>query len=313
MRGEAELNIILVTGATSRARTITLDWRHWTASALVLAATFVGFTLLFNFATLRWAAAVHHPWLQTMVLADQREEAKRTQEKVQGHLNAMAVRLGELQAQMMRLDGLGERLAKVAGLKPQELPSFQPGMFPGSGGPVSSSVPRDLSVREFTSLMDKLARDVETRGDELGVLEALLVQTSTSRKFLPSLKPILDGWHSSNFGQRIDPITGQTGFHEGLDFPAPHGTSIVAAASGKVVYSGWHPQYGKILEIDHGGGLLTRYAHVSQFAASEGDLVVRGQHVASVGSTGRSTGPHLHFEVRLNGVPQDPVRFLASN
>jgi murein DD-endopeptidase MepM/ murein hydrolase activator NlpD len=313
MRGVLALNIILVSSATARARTITLDWRHWTASAILLAALFVAFTLLFNFATLRWAAAVQHPWLQTIVLADQREEAKRTQEKVQGHLNAMALRLGELQAQMMRLDGLGERLAKAAGLTPQELPSFQPGQVPGSGGPVSPATARNLSVREFTALVDKLARDVEVRSDELGVLEALLVQTSTSRKFLPSLKPIVDGWHSSNFGHRIDPFSGQTGFHEGLDFPAPHGTPIMAAASGKVVYSGWHPQYGKILEIDHGGGLLTRYAHVSQLAASEGDLVVRGQHVASVGSTGRSTGPHLHFEVRLNGVPQDPVRFLASN
>ena len=307
------MNIILVSGATSRARTITLDWRHWTATVVVLGAMFVGFTLLFNFATLRWAAAVQHPWLQTIVLADQREEARRTQEKVQGHLNAMAVRLGDLQAQVMRLDGLGERLARIAGLKPQELPSFQPGQVPGSGGPHSPLTARDLSVREFTALVDKLARDVENRSDQLGVLEALLVQSSTSRKFLPSLKPIVDGWHSSNFGSRIDPFSGQTGFHEGLDFPAPHGTPIVAAASGKVVYAGWHPQYGKILEIDHGGGLMTRYAHVSQFAAREGDLVVRGQHVASVGSTGRSTGPHLHFEVRLNGVSQDPVRFLASN
>lgn len=311
-RGSA-LNIILVTSATARARTITLDWRHWTASALMLAVVFVAFTLLFNFVTLRWAAAVQHPWLQTMVLADQREEAKRTHEKVQGHLNAMAVRLGELQAQMMRLDGLGERLAKVAGLKPQELPSFQAGQLPGVGGPVSSLPGRQLSVQEFTALVDKLARDVETRNDQLGVLEALLVQTSTNRKFLPSLKPIVDGWHSSNFGYRVDPISGLGTFHEGLDFPAASGTPIVAAASGKVVYAGWHPQYGKILEIDHGNGLVSRYAHASQLAASEGDLVVRGQRVASVGSTGRSTGPHLHFEVRLNGVPQNPARFIASN
>ena len=180
----------------------------------------------------------------------------------------MAVRLGELQAQMMRLDGLGERLARVAGLKPQELPSFQPGQVAGTGGPVSSRPGRDLSVQEFTALVDKLARDVETRSDELGMLEALLVQTSTNRKFLPSLRPIRDGWHSSNFGQRIDPISGENSFHEGLDFPAATGTPIVAAASGKVIYAGWHPQYGKIVEIDHGSGLVTRYAHVSQFAAS---------------------------------------------
>ena len=147
MRGERALNIILVTSATARARTLTMNWRHWTASALMLAMLFIAFTLLFNFVTLRWAAAVQHPWLQTIVLADQREEARRTQEKVQGHLNAMAVRLGELQAQMMRLDGLGERLTRVAGLKPQELPSFQPGQVPGTGVAVSSLTGSDLSVQ----------------------------------------------------------------------------------------------------------------------------------------------------------------------
>ena len=101
-------------------------------------------------------------------------------------------------------------------------------------------------------------------------------------------------------------------FHEGIDFPAEAGTPIVAAASGKVVYAGYHPQYGKMIEIDHGNGLVTRYAHASQTFVKEGDLVVRGQRIATVGSTGRSTGPHLHFEVRLNGVPQNPARFLES-
>ena len=311
--GSNALNIILVSGAMSRARTITLDWRHWAASGFCLVALFVGFTLLFNFATLRWAAAVQHPWLQAIVLADQRAEARRSQEKVQGHLHAMAVRLGELQAEMMKLEGLGERLAKIAGLKPQELPSLQPGRVPGRGGPLSSLSTRDLTVQEFTALLDTLARDVETRGDQLGVLEALLVQSSTHRSFLPSLKPVTGAWHSSSFGYRIDPISGRGDLHEGIDFPAELGAPIRAAASGKVVYAGWHPQYGKMLDIDHGNALVSRYAHAAKLEVGEGDLVVRGQRVASVGSTGRSTGPHLHFEVRLNGVPQNPARFLASN
>ena len=309
--GGKPLNIILVTSATARARTITLDWWHWCAAGLLLCTLFGGFTFAFNYATLRWAAGVQHPWLKTMALADQREEARRTSEKIQGHLNAMAMRLGELQAQMMRLDGLGERLARVAGLKPQELPSLQPGAVPGRGGPAPGA--RDLSMQEFTSLVDKLALDVEERSDQLGVLEALLVQTSSTRKFLPSLAPVIAGWRSSDFGHRIDPFTGQNSFHEGIDFPAERGAPVVAAASGKVVYSGWHPQYGKLLEIDHGNGLMSRYAHASTLLAGEGDLVVRGQRVAAVGSTGRSTGPHLHFEVRLNGVPQNPARFLAAS
>lgn len=307
------MNIILMSSATARARTITLDWRHGCAASVGLVLLFTLFTLLFNFITLRWAAAVQHPWLQTIVLADQREEARRTQERVQVHLNAMAVRLGELQAQMMKLDGLGERLAKAAGLKPHELPSLPPGVAPGRGGPVSSLGARDFTVSEFTALVDKLARDVEERRDQLGVLEALLLQTSVTRQFLPTLRPVVEGWFSSNFGHRIDPFSGQSTFHEGIDFPADSGTPIVAAASGKVVYAGWHAQYGKMLEIDHGNGLVSRYAHASNLSVGVGELVVRGQRVASVGSTGRSTGPHLHFEVRLNGVPQNPARFLATS
>ena len=305
------MNIILVTSANAPARTLVLDWRHALAASVTLLVLFAAFTLAFNFLTLRWAAEVQHPWLQSIVLADQREEAKRAREKIQGHLDAMAVRLGELQAEVMRLEGLGERLATIAGLKPQELGALQ-GPPPGRGGPAPGGTARSLSVAEFTAIVDKLGRDIETRSDHLGVLEALLVQTSTRRKFLPSLKPVADGWYSSNFGIRIDPFTGRSGFHEGVDFPAEAGTPIVAAASGKVVQAGWHPQYGKLLEIDHGNGLMSRYAHARELLVHEGDLVIRGQRVASVGSTGRSTGPHLHFEVRLNGVPQNPARFLAS-
>jgi murein DD-endopeptidase MepM/ murein hydrolase activator NlpD len=305
------LNIILVSGTSARARTITVEARHWALGALALIALFVSFTFAFNFITLKWAAAVQHPWLQAIVLADQREEAQRTQERVQGHLNAMAIRLGELQARMLLLDGIGERLAKAAGLKPQELRALSPGNTPGRGGADSTYRPSTpLSVTEFTGLIDTLANQIDLRTDQLGVLEALLVANSANRKFLPTLQPIVDGWFSSNFGYRIDPFSGQNSFHEGIEFPAEAGTPVVAAASGKVVYADVHPQYGKMIEIDHGNGLVTRYAHAAQLYVREGDLVVRGQRVAAVGSTGRSTGPHLHFEVRLNGTPQNPARFL---
>ena len=173
----------------------------------------------------------------------------------------------------MRLDGLGERLAKTAGLKPQELPSLPAGAAPGRGGAVSSLPSRNLSVKEFSDLVEKLARQVDERSDQMSVLEALLVQDSANRKFLPSKYPISDGWYSSNFGYRIDPFTGQNSMHEGIDFPAEIGTPIVAAASGKVTVAEWHPQYGKMLEIDHGNGLVSRYAHASQLLVKEGDLV----------------------------------------
>ncbi len=304
------MNIILVSGANARARTITVDWRHWAVGGIALIVLFVVFTLLFNFLTLRWAAAVQHPWLQAIVLADQREEAQRAQERIQGHLNAMAVRLGELQAQVMRLDGLGERLAKSVGLKPQELPSMTPDAVPGRGGPMSSLPSRKLSESEFGDLLHSLTQQVDLSADQYGVLEALLLQDSANRKFMPTSLPISDGWFSSNFGYRIDPFTGLQTFHEGIDFPAEVGTPIRATASGKVVYADVHPEYGKMVEIDHGNGISTRYAHASLLLVKVGDLVVRGQEIAAVGTTGRSTGPHLHYEVRLNGAPQNPARFF---
>ena len=307
------MNIILVSGATARARALTLDWRHFAIGSFGLLVVFLGFTFVFNFVVLRYAAATQHPWLQAIVLADQRQEAMRTQERVQGHLNAMAIRLGELQAQMLRLDGLGERLASIAGLKKQDLPSLRAREVPGRGGAESTLPSRSLSVPELTGLLEQLARQIDERTDQLGVLEALLVQSSANRKFLPTLAPIVDGWFSSNYGYRIDPFSGEHAFHEGIDFPAETGTPILAAASGQVVTADAHPQYGKMIEIDHGNGLVSRYAHTSQMLVKVGDLVVRGQKVGTVGSTGRSTGPHLHFEVRLNGIPQNPARFLQSS
>jgi len=292
-----------------RARTLTVDWRHWTLGGFGLLVLFLSFTLLFNYVTLRYAASIKHPLLQAILLDEQRQEARRSEEVVQGHLNAMAIKLGELQAQLLQLNGLGDRLAQMAGLKPKDLPPTEPGQTPGRGGP-APTLAHDLSVDEFSTLLGQLSRGVDERTDQLGVLEALLVNSSANKKFLPTLAPVDAAWLSSSFGWRIDPFTGQKSFHEGLDFPSEPGTPIVAAASGKVVFADVQPQYGKMVEIDHGNGLLTRYAHCSMLFVKEGDLVVRGQRIAAVGSTGRATGPHLHFEVRLNGVPQNPARFL---
>jgi murein DD-endopeptidase MepM/ murein hydrolase activator NlpD len=305
------LNIIVLSGAMRRARTLTLDWRHWTLGGFGLLLLFLSFTLLFNYVTLRYAASINHPLLQAILLDDQRREARRSQEVVQGHLNAMAVKLGELQAQLLQLDGLGERLAQMAGLKPKDLPPMEPGKAPGRGGP-APTLAQDLSVEEFDALLGQMSRQVEERSDQLGVLEALLVSSSANKQFMPTLAPVEGGWLSSSFGWRIDPFTGQKNFHEGLDFPSEAGTPIVAAASGKVIFADVQAQYGKLVEIDHGNGLVTRYAHCSMLFVKEGDLVVRGQRIAAVGSSGRATGPHLHFEVRLNGAPQNPTRFLQS-
>ena len=262
---------------------------------------------LANYLSLKYAATSDHPLIRSVLLADQHAEAKQRQQQIQDNINSLAVKLGEVQAHMLRLDGLGEKLAKVAGLKPQELPSATANS--GRGGAATVGAP--LSIDDFAKQLSELSGTVDVKADQLTVLEALLVEGSAQRKFLPTLPPVENINYTSNFGYRIDPFSGHSTFHEGVDFAAETGTPINAAASGKVIYADVHPAYGKCVEIDHGNGLVTRYAHGSELLVKEGDLVVRGQRISRVGSTGRSTGPHLHFEVRLNGVAQNPGRFLA--
>ena len=308
------MNIILVTGANVRARTLTVGWQHAVAGASMLLVALAAFALLVHVVANRWSADGGPSWLHPPDLADAGDAARHTDDRVQGHLNAMAVRLGELQAQLARLDGLGQRLARSAGLKPQDLQGLEPGTIPGRGGAIVTTLPiRDYSVTEFAGILETLKGQLDGRAEQFGVLETALDRNFARRQFMPSQKPVADGWYSSNFGYRIDPFTGQNTFHEGIDFPAETGTPIIAAAGGRVVAAGLHAQYGRMVEIDHGNGLITRYAHASQLNVRQGDVVVRGQRVATVGSTGRSTGPHLHFEVRLNGVPQNPARFLQAS
>ena len=302
------MNIILVSSNLAKTRTITLSWRHYAFGVLIGFVLLVGVTTVLNYGLLRYATAINHPWLQAIVLSDQRKEAERAQVYMEEHLAAMALKVGELQGQLLRLDGLGEKLAKIAGLKPQELPAKDGGR--GGAEPTSS---RAWTLDEFNREILNLSRAVEARNDQLSVLEALLVQDSVNKKFLPSYAPVDAVQYTSNYGNRIDPFTGLQSFHEGIDFHGEKGTPVLAAASGKIVTAESHPAYGKMVEIDHGNGLISRYAHASRLDVKEGDLVVRGQKIAEIGSTGRSTGPHLHFEVRLNGVPQNPARFLRAD
>jgi murein DD-endopeptidase MepM/ murein hydrolase activator NlpD len=144
------------------------------------------------------------------------------------------------------------------------------------------------------------------------VLEAQLFEQAVKKKLIPTMMPVSAPFNASGFGQRVDPFTGQLAMHEGIDFLADLGSPIVAAAGGVVVFSGIHPQYGYMIDIDHGNDLVTRYAHCSKLLVREGDIVHRGRKIGEVGSTGRSTGPHLHFEVRFRGAAQNPGKFLVS-
>jgi murein DD-endopeptidase MepM/ murein hydrolase activator NlpD len=296
------LNIILVSGQSAKARTISLDTRQVALLAAGLLLAIVVFTGGAHWAMLR--VVPHLGLLQTETANTQRLQSESY---MRDNLNAMAKRLGEMQAQLLRLDALGERLAKLAGLKPQE---FQFDEAPGRGGAASRVPSRDFSVSELTQQVALLTRQVDDRGDKLSALESLLTLESARNKLIPTMMPVLGGTYNSNFGWRIDPFTGRQSYHEGIDFAGGEGAPILAAAGGVVVYAEHHSQYGKMVEIDHGNDLITRYAHASRMHVKVGDMVLRGARIADVGRTGRATGTHLHFEVLQRGVAVNPAQFL---
>jgi murein DD-endopeptidase MepM/ murein hydrolase activator NlpD len=301
------MNIILVSGKLTKARTITLAVPHLAGGAV---ATLLGVLVLafgLQYFMLRYASSINSPLLNTLILSAQQEQNEKMQSYLRENLNAMASKLGQMQAQLLRLDTLGERLAKTAGFKPQE---FMFDQAPGRGGAVSTLPTYDLSLGDLGRQVDLLTKQMDDRTEKLGILDSLMIVDSAKKKLLPSVLPVEGGWYSSNFGWRIDPFNGVRAFHEGMDFMAEIGTPARAAAGGVVIYSDLHPQYGNMIEIDHGNGLITRYAHLSKRLAKTGDVVMSGGKIGAVGNTGRSTGPHLHFEVRQNGAPLNPVRFL---
>ncbi len=304
------MQIIVISDRLAKARTVTLTTRHLLVSGLLGVVMLIGLTIGLYALTIRIAGEVRIPYLQEVIAASQQGETLKAREFVQQNINAMAVKLGEIQAQLTRLDALGERLSTIAGIKPQE---FRLNEAPGLGGPQSSVFPpQNLSMQEFSRKLDLLSLQMENRTDLLGVLEAQMFEQAVKKKLLPTILPVsgVYTYNASSFGVRIDPFTGQQTMHEGIDFLADTGTAIVAAAGGVVQFAGYHPQYGNMIEIDHGNDLVTRYAHASKVFVKEGGLVKRGRKIAEVGSTGRSTGSHLHFEVRFKGAAQNPARFL---
>ena len=275
--------------------------------AVLLLLGIMVFAVALHYLTLRRAAEIKSPYLQSLLVSVQEQELRKQQAYMRENLNAMAVKLGQMQAQLLRLDALGDRLAKQAGFQPQE---FMFDQLPGRGGAVSGTLQRDITLNEFNQQMERLSRELNDRTDKLGILETVLIQDRLKQKLVPSVPPVNTGWFSSNFGWRIDPFTGRNTFHEGVDFIAEIGSTVVAAGGGVVVYSDNNSEYGSMIEIDHGNGLVTRYAHLSKRMVKIGDVVLRGGKIGEVGNTGRSTGPHLHFEVRFKGASQNPVRFL---
>jgi len=279
------------------------------AGTVFMALLVVSLTLGLFWITVRHATEFKLPLLDSLVSSAQEAQKRKTEDFLRENLNAMAVKLGQMQAQLMRLDALGERLSTLAGLKPGE---FRFTEAPGRGGAVSSIPPKDLSMAEFNRQLDQLSRQMENRSDSLGILESQLFDAKVKKKLMPTIPPVDAAYSASSYGWRIDPFNGMLAMHEGVDFPVDIGTPVFAAAGGVVIYSGPHPQYGFLVEIDHGNDFTTRYAHCSRVLVREGEVVQRGSKIAESGSTGRATGPHLHFEVRYRTVAQNPIRFLQA-
>jgi murein DD-endopeptidase MepM/ murein hydrolase activator NlpD len=301
------MDIILVSQRLARARTITINLPQLAVLTALGVAAVLALSASLSLVLVRYATELRLPLAGRFLSAVQHDEAQRRDSYLRENLSAMAIRLGQMQAELLRLDTLGERLAKLAGFRPQDL-MF--GQAPGRGGAPSSIPSQDLSLGDLRQQLEALTRQVDDRGDKLGVLESLFTLDSARKKLIPTVLPVQAGWHSSDYGWRIDPFTGQRAFHEGIDFLAEQGTPIIAAAGGVVVYSDFHPQYGNMVEIDHGNGLISRYAHASRRLVKAGDVVLSGARIAEVGRTGRATGTHLHFEVRQAGAPQNPAQFL---
>ena len=294
------MQIILVSRHLKVARTITIMPRH----LLLAGASFFSLVLFTAQLISPLTVRVTSDDSQGGVIAQQ-QETHEAQLFVNNNLEMMAVRLGELKAHILHLDTLGERLSGLAGVKRETPPSVQ--QPAGQGG---AFVPAPPGADELQREIDRLSREVDARTDELAFLESSFLEKRVRERLLPTTLPVKGAELGSPFGRRSDPIIGLRAMHEGIDFNAETGELVAAAADGVILTAAYHGDFGNMVEIDHGDGLTTRYAHLSRMSVKPGNIVKRGDKVGAVGSTGRSTGSHLHFEVRMLGVAQNPAHFL---
>lgn len=308
------MHIILVSDRLATAKSLVLTPRMLAFAAASFAVFIFAAAL-----TLSWIGVQFRlPFAESLALSVQQQQAQRSEEFVRDNVNVMAVKLGQMQAQLLRLDSLGERISALSGIDAPargdaaKTPAAAGARTSaGQGGPlILPALPPTLSPKELRQEVDRLSQLVEQRSDSLAALEAQLLDKRVKSILLPTILPIRSNAIGSGFGWRTDPIAGVQAMHEGIDFIADSGTRVIAAAGGVVLTAEFHPQYGNLIEIDHGNDFVSRYAHLSRMLVRPGQVIKRGQEIAASGNTGRSTGPHLHFEVRYKGVPQNPARFL---
>lgn len=245
----------------------------------------------------------------------QKEELEHIREQTHQELHALTLKLSEIQSQLLRVDAVGERLLESAGVQTDEFSfSYQPAV----GGPnesqgaesTTNAALESYQVPEIRQALNQLAKRIDQREQQLEVLDDLMSSQKVESDTFVAGRPIKKGWMSSRYGKRTDPFSGRPAWHAGVDFAGKMGADIVAVASGIVTRADSHHGYGKMIEINHGNGYKTRYAHCKSLKASIGDVVRKGDVIALMGSTGRSTGPHVHFEVYKNGRTVDPAAYI---
>lgn len=314
------MNIVLFTNRRGRATSIALG-RTQFLLPLMLGLLLLCGTLLYGGYRLGMtqaaggapAGAAPPPWQAE--LEQQQAAIEMARQDADAHLNALALRLAQMQAQMLRMDALGTRLARMAEL---DLAEFDFDQMPGLGGPeemleLAEATPETTTeLPDFLRTLEELQAQLSDRQRKLTVLEGLVMDRNLKAQTQPAGRPIEQGWLSSHFGKRTDPFTGKPAAHYGVDFAGKEGASVVAVASGVVTYSGRRGGYGNLVEVSHGNGYVTRYAHNKEHLVEVGDRVEKGQVIARMGSSGRSTGPHVHFEVLHNNRVVNPAKYIAA-
>lgn len=307
------MNVILFSPTSGRTRRLNLGSLPWklgfsTALLIVLGTTFVAG---YQFA----AGHVTQTPEESLVafqseLSEQGREISAARRLTQEKLDALSVRLGQMQAHVIRLDALGRRLTGMAGLSDGE---FDFSIPPAQGGPEPGTELAGTDVPDLIGMLFELDRKVTDRERQLAVLEDLMIDRNLREQVHPAGRPVKSGYISSFFGIRTDPFTGRKARHKGVDFAGRDGAEVVAVAAGVVTWSGDRYGFGKLVEINHGNGYVTRYAHNRENLVAVGDRIEKGQVIAHMGSTGRATGPNLHFEVLHNGRVVNPLTYVEEN
>jgi len=244
----------------------------------------------------------------TQILADQKHQIAELKERMNERVDAMAMRMGEVNAHVIRLDALGKRLTEMADIDSHE---FDFDSAPASGGPEAEGAGVTAQIPDISMKLNDLEQKVALRDSQLNALENVIIDRDLKKQIHPEGLPVKSGFISSYFGEREDPFSGEEAYHKGVDFAGTAGANVMAVAAGVVTWAGNRTGYGNLVEINHGDGYVTRYAHNQRTLVSVGQTVKRGDPIALMGSTGRSTGPHVHFEVIRNGRQVDPLTFVG--